>query len=602
MPFNLDLSTIQEATFHSEGTNSSTQNSPAKDLKKRSILSGLNSARRLLDDDDSTIVEETSDIFDEADHRNIIDQYDQLPPAQPSVPDYNEPVSLDDILVNGSGTYDLGKTSSIKPINDVTNKPAKKIFLRRGQGKNCLNASKQTKSTKKKSTQKTRPSSAPATAASAQRAEKTTQKRAQPIRNKENVRPTKKTVAPSKPPSQGKQRNIYDQSPEDSFNISIQNEKAINKHLNQLEQLQDNEFSAFERMLADNSKLSLSQVEQAGYEHEEYSAGPSAIGNYEQNNESYDDFNPDNYDDDSTILPPRTPSPPPRMIRKVSSVFTTSADQSDSMPSSINATPEKVKQVADLLQQFDDEQPWDDAGENEPPSFSTPHREPRPVSEPSKLMNSIFKAQFDAQKAKDLRSTTKSTQELDGEREQLEKLRLELAKKEAAMKLELARFKQQNNALEELRKQRERELEIARMERAKTERDGQKRVQELDQWERDLTQKLKEARRLEQLHREAEKSGMVRRKDLDETRLMAAQRDKDLTERSERLTAANARLKATNERLDAEVKQLKQDNRALTERMDEVIRNSKVPFLVTSHANKITETRGKHLARNQSHC
>ena len=48
------------------------------------------------------------------------------------------------------------------------------------------------------------------------------------------------------------------------------------------------------------------------------------------------------------------------------------------------------------------------------------------------------------------------------------------------MKLEVERFKRQNNALEELRKQRERELEITRMERSKAEKDGQKRVQELD--------------------------------------------------------------------------------------------------------------------------
>ena len=38
MPFNLDLSTIQEATFNSEGTITSAANSPDKDQKKRSIL------------------------------------------------------------------------------------------------------------------------------------------------------------------------------------------------------------------------------------------------------------------------------------------------------------------------------------------------------------------------------------------------------------------------------------------------------------------------------------------------------------------------------------------------------------------------------------
>ena len=79
-----------------------------------------------------------------------------------------------------------------------------------------------------------------------------------PLRNKENVKPKKK-IPPSKAPS----KSMYDQSPEDSFNISIQNEKAMNKQLNQLEQLQDNEFSALERILSENSKLSLSQVEDA---------------------------------------------------------------------------------------------------------------------------------------------------------------------------------------------------------------------------------------------------------------------------------------------------------------------------------------------------
>ena len=112
------------------------------------------------------------------------------------------------------------------------------------------------------------------------------------------------------------------------------------------------------------------------------------------------------------------------------------------------------------------------------PSFSTPHRDP--PAEPSKLMNSIFKQQFDAQKRKELKATTKSTEELEREKAELERLRNEVEKQQASMKLEVERFKRQNNALEELRKQRERELEITRMERSKAEKDGQKRVQELD--------------------------------------------------------------------------------------------------------------------------
>ena len=53
-----------------------------------------------------------------------------------------------------------------------------------------------------------------------------------PLRNKENVKPKKK-IPPSKAPS----KSMYDQSPEDSFNISIQNEKAMNKQLNQLQNM-----------------------------------------------------------------------------------------------------------------------------------------------------------------------------------------------------------------------------------------------------------------------------------------------------------------------------------------------------------------------------
>ena len=244
---------------------------------------------------------------------------------------------------------------------------------------------------------------------------------------------------------------------------------------------------------------------------------------------------------------------------------------SDSMPSSINGTPEKVKHVAQLLsnQHFEDHEPW----ENEGPSFSTPHREP--ASGPSKLMNSIFKSQFDAQKKREAKISNKSNQELAEEKAELEKLRMEVEKQKADMKLELDRFKRQNNALDELRKQRERELEITRMERAKSEKDGQKRVQELDQWERDLNSKLKEYRRLDHLHKEAEKSGMIRRKDFDEFKFNSAQRERELQEKCDRMTAVNARLKASADRLEQENRQLKVDNKALTERMDEVVRNSK---------------------------
>ena len=68
-------------------------------------------------------------------------------------PGANQPTSLDDMAVGGSGTYNLAKIND--SIKDVTNKP-KRPFLRRGQGKNCLNNVKPIK----KTTQK-RPSSAP---------------------------------------------------------------------------------------------------------------------------------------------------------------------------------------------------------------------------------------------------------------------------------------------------------------------------------------------------------------------------------------------------------------------------------------------------------
>ena len=92
--------------------------------------------------------------------------------------------------------------------------------------------------------------------------------------------------------------------------------------------------------------------------------GASTVLKNNSQNASYDenfDFNPDNYvEEDSTLIHPRTPSPPPRrMIRKTAFADFNRHAESDSMPSSINATPEKVKAVAGLLKQFDDEQPWE---------------------------------------------------------------------------------------------------------------------------------------------------------------------------------------------------------------------------------------------------
>ena len=93
------------------------------------------------------------------------------------------------------------------------------------------------------------------------------------------------------------------------------------------------------------------------------SLGASTVRENYSQNASYDenfDFNPDKYvEEDSTLIHPRTPSPPPRMIRKTAFADFNRHAESDSMPSSINATPEKVKAVAGLLKQFDDEQPWE---------------------------------------------------------------------------------------------------------------------------------------------------------------------------------------------------------------------------------------------------
>ena len=172
----------------------------------------MNSARRLIDDEESTIIEENSEIFDEADHRKMIDAYDQLPVmiSKPDTPDQvnAEPVSLDDICVGGSGTYDFSKVQD-RHIKDVTNKQ-KRPFLRRGQGKNCLNNKP---AVKKAQTQK-RPSSAPARSMPKVAARSTATKstvKPKPIqkqvKNKENIKPVSKPKLKTK-------KSVYDQSPE----------------------------------------------------------------------------------------------------------------------------------------------------------------------------------------------------------------------------------------------------------------------------------------------------------------------------------------------------------------------------------------------------
>ena len=159
---------------------------------------------------------------------------------EPPDPPPAEPVSLDDICVGGTGTYDLGHIQ--EPIRDVTNKPIKRPFLKRGQGKNCLNNAKPTKTKPVKKVQTRKSHSAPVLKAK---------------KNKENVQPKKTMPPPSKVKPTMRKRVV--EEPEDSFNVSLQNEKQANQQLQQQEKLEAREFSALERILSENSKLSLSQ-------------------------------------------------------------------------------------------------------------------------------------------------------------------------------------------------------------------------------------------------------------------------------------------------------------------------------------------------------
>ena len=86
--------------------------------------------------------------------------------------------------------------------------------------------------------------------------------------------------------------------------------------MNQLEKLEENEFSALERILSENSKMSLSQVEDA-INSNSSSRNSSIIENYHRVVRSHDssfvedqkddesfDFNPEKYED-STIIQAR---------------------------------------------------------------------------------------------------------------------------------------------------------------------------------------------------------------------------------------------------------------------------------------------------------
>ena len=275
----------------------------------------------------------------------------------------------------------------------------------------------------------------------------------------------------------------------------------------------------------------------------------------------------------------------------------TSGSRESSNPCSIPNSPRQINAVREL--EFSDSTPWRDEDDDinddmnhvtpEGPSFSTPYRDPYSDSEPSKLMSSIFKNQFDQSKKKE----NKKVSELENERLELQKLKDEIQKQKDNLKREADRFKRENLALEKLRQERARELETLKLEKTKTEKENQKRTHELDIWEKEITNKLKEYRKLERkfhnlkfhnfkfqnsptitsdFHRESEKSGMIRRKDFDELKITSAQREKDMKDKFDRVTATNSRLKANNERLQSELSELKEDNRLLTEKMNAVLR------------------------------
>ena len=77
------------------------------------------------------------------------------------------------------------------------------------------------------------------------------------------------------------------------------------------------------------------------------------------------------------------------------------------------------------------------------------------------------------------------------------------------------------------------------------------------------------------LHRDADRSGTVRRKEFDQLKAETSVRERDLTEKIARLTAQNARLKAENERIENVQKATKNENIKLNDQINEIIRNSK---------------------------
>ena len=272
MPFNPDLSTIQEATFSNSEYFDSASSSPIKSVAseinqnlKKSILSGLNSIRRLqnnpLYEEDSTIIEDES-FFDEQDdvrrsctdfsgeqmiHSKPLEQnvrYDEVPllvepSANEMISSNTNPVNqIDEMKVSGKGTYTLEVEPMEQPRNTVqsTKITQKRPFLKRGQGKNCLQKFSTEPNTKTTVKPKLKPVNSKVTKNSKVSNVKPKSSNHQKI-GKENKMPKSSVPKPSKNILNSKTINrvtsssMYDQEPEDSFNVSIQNEKQANEQL-----------------------------------------------------------------------------------------------------------------------------------------------------------------------------------------------------------------------------------------------------------------------------------------------------------------------------------------------------------------------------------
>ena len=146
-----------------------------------------------------------------------------------------------------------------------------------------------------------------------------------------------------------------------------------------------------------------------------------------------------------------------------------------------------------------------------------------------------------------------------------------------------------------MRKQREREREIFNLEVTRRERELDAKCKTLTNWENEINAKVKEFKKFEgshqlyfrfenfecihshilALHRDAERSGTVRRKEFDQMKADFAMREKEMSDKIARLVAVNQRLKTENERLQKAEKNLRIENAKLNENIDNVIANSK---------------------------